>query len=166
MPLYWRTTSSNEGFGSAVPVDEAKGPILDQMAAGEPFVGPGEDKGSRDAGLEGGVHLPGQHLALPLLPLAEGIDAEFGQDQRLVDRDVVQPRDISAERGLVVQIDVEADEIGEVDGQILGRRVIGVADQRVGMLGLDAGDKALEKAAHGLGAVPANHIGGISLPIR
>ena len=118
------------------------------MAAGEPLVGPGEDKGARHPGLEGGVDLPGQDAALLLLALAERIDAEFGQHQRLVDGDIVQPGDVPAEGGLIVQIDVEADEIGEIDGQVFGGRVVGVADERVGVLGLDAGDEALEKAAH------------------
>ena len=75
---------------------------------------------------------------LLLLALAERIDAELGQHQRLVDGDIVQPRDVSAEGGLVVQIDVEADEIGEIDRQIFGRWIIGVADERLRMLGLGA----------------------------
>src|SRR5262249_7059084 len=103
-------------------------PILDQMATREPLVGPRKDEGAGDAGLEGGMHLPGQYLPLSLLSLAERIYTELGQYQRLVEGDIVQSGDISTECGLVVQVDVEADEIGKVDGQIFGRWIIGVTD--------------------------------------
>src|SRR5580700_11445080 len=116
------------------------------MTAGEPFVGPREDEGAGNTGLEGGVHLPRQDAPLFLLSLAERIDAEFGQDQRLVEGDVVQPRDVSAEGGLVVEIDVEAYEVGEIDRQIFGRRIIGVADERRWMLDFGANNEASEEA--------------------
>ncbi len=100
------------------------------MAAGEPLVGPGEDEGAGDAGLECGAHLPGEDPALLFVAFAHRVDAEFGQHQRPVDGEVVQPRDIAAKRGLIVEIDVEAEKIGEIDRQIFGRRKVGVADQR------------------------------------
>ena len=129
------------------------------MTACEPLVGPSENKSAGDTCLESCVHLPGQDLPLPLLALAERIDTEFGQDQRLIEGDIVQPRDISAEGGLVVQVDVETDEVGEIDGKIFGRWVIGIADERVRVLGLGADNQASEKAAYRLGTVPAYHIG-------
>src|SRR5205807_8555491 len=133
-------------FRPAFPVDQTEGPVLDQMTAGEPFVGPGENESASDTRLEGGVYLPGQDSSLPLLSLTERIYTEFGQHERLVEGDIVQPRDVSAKSGLVVQVDVEADEIGEIDRQIFGRWIIGVADQRLRMLGLGADDEASEKA--------------------
>ena len=129
------------------------------MAAGEPFVGPGEDASPGNPGRERGADLPGQYPPLLLLALMQRIDAELGQHQRPVDGEVVQPPDIARERPLVVQIDVEADEIGEIDGQVFGRRKVGVADQRLRVLSSDQGDEALQKAPHRLGAVPADHIG-------
>ena len=101
------------------------------MAAGEPLVGPGKDAGAGDPGGEGGMDLPGQDIALPVLALADRIDAELGQHQRPVDGEVVQAGDIAAKRGLVVQVDVEADEIREVDRQIFGRWKVGVAHERL-----------------------------------
>ena len=117
------------------------------MTAGEPFVRPGKDEGAGDAGLECGVHLPRQDAPLFLLSLAERIDTEFGQHQRLVEGDIVQPRDVSAEGGLVVQIDVEADEISEVDGQVFGRWIISVADKRLRMLGFGLTNQSLAALA-------------------
>src|SRR6266403_5451326 len=110
------------------------------MTAGEPFVGPREDEGAGDTGLEGGVHLPRQDAPLFLLALAKRIYAEFGQHERLVERDIVQPRDVSSESRLVVQINVEANEIGEIDRQIFGGWIIGVTDERIWMFGFGADD--------------------------
>src|SRR5205085_8803449 len=112
------------------------------------------DESAGDARLEGGVNLPRQDAPLFLLPLAERIDAEFGQHQRLVERDIVEPRNVSAEGGLVVQIDVEADEIGEIDRQIFGGWIIGVTDERIRVLGFGPGDEGSEKSADRVGTVP------------
>src|SRR5271157_4372415 len=71
----------------------------------------------------------------------------------------MQPRDVAAEGAFIVQIDVEANEIGEVDRQIFGRRKIRVADQSPRMLSSDAADEVAQKSAHPLGAVPADHVG-------
>jgi hypothetical protein len=50
-----------------------------------------------------------------LAPLCIESTPKLGQYQRLIDRQIVQPRDIAAERRLVMQIDVEAEKIGEID---------------------------------------------------
>src|SRR6185437_12285718 len=132
-------------------VDQAEGPILDEMSAGEPFVGPGEDEGAGHPHGEGGADLPGEDGALPLLALAHRIDAELGENERAIDGEVVQPRDVAAKGVLVMQIDVEAEEIGEVDRQILGGWEVGIADERAGNLFLDGGDEFLEEGAHPVG---------------
>ena len=59
------------------------------MAAGEPLVGPSEDEGAGDARGERGADLPGENSRLLLLAAVHRIDAELGQHQRLVDRQIV-----------------------------------------------------------------------------
>src|SRR5207248_1911575 len=108
------------GLRPTVAVGQAERPILDQMTAGEPLVGPGEDECAGDTGGKRGAHLPGQNVRLLLLAVTHRVDAELGQYQRLVDREIVQPGDVAAERGLLVQIYVEAEEIGEIDRQVFG----------------------------------------------
>jgi len=78
-PLVAARDPGEGGFRIAVAVDQAKRPILDQMAAGEPLVGPGEDKGARGPRRKGGADLPGEDPGLLFLALAHRIDAEFGQ---------------------------------------------------------------------------------------
>jgi hypothetical protein len=140
-------------------VDEAEGPVLDEMAAGEPLVGPGKDEGAGRAHGESAANLPGKNARLLRLAFAHGVDAELRQHQRAVDREIVEAREIAAERPLLMQIDVEAEEIGEVDGQILGRGKVRVADETVGMDLLDRRHQPLEKAAHALGTMPAHDVG-------
>ena len=134
------------------------------MSAGEPFVGPGKDEGARDPGGKGGADLPGQRPGLLLLAGAQRIDAELGQHQRLVDSQIVQPGDVAAKRGLVVEVDVEAQEIGEIDRQIFGRGEIGVAARAPGVFGFDQLNQALKKT----GSAPCQRTmsGGISFPTR
>src|SRR5258706_16254009 len=103
-----------------VAIDKAKAPILDQVAAGEPLVGPGEDKSAGDPGGKRGAHLPGQDLPLFLGTVVHRVDAELGQDQRLVDGEVVQSRYVATKCSFIMEIDVEAEKIGEVDRQVFG----------------------------------------------
>ncbi len=143
----------------AVTIDEAESPILDQMTAGEPFIGPGEDAGTGDAHLESGAELPGQDAHLLVIAFAHRIDAELGQHQRPVDGEVVQPRHVFAEGMLVMEIDVEAEEVGEIDRQIFGRREIRVGDEPLGIDVLDEADELLEEGADVVRPVPAHHVG-------
>jgi hypothetical protein len=147
------------GLRPALAIDQAKRPILDLVPAGKPFVGPREDEGAGDPRGERGTHLPIEGSGLLGRAVAQRVDAEFGQYQRLVDRQVVQPGDIAAEGILVVQIDVEAQEIGEIGRQILGRRKVGVADQRPRVLAPHQRDELLQERPNRLGAVPADHVG-------
>ena len=47
-------------LGLALAVDEAERPVLDQVAAGEPLVGPGKYESAGNPGRERGADLPGQ----------------------------------------------------------------------------------------------------------
>src|SRR5204863_3076368 len=115
----------------AVACDEAERPIADRRTAGEPLVGPREDERARHAPLEGRADLPRENGRLPVRAFADRIDAELGEHQRLVLGEILQPREVAAKRTLLVQIDVEADEIDAVDVEVLRRREVRVADQRV-----------------------------------
>src|SRR6516165_3084047 len=58
-----------------------------------------------------------------------------------------------------MKINIEGDEIGKIDGQILGGGVIRVTDECLGMLRLRGGDQALEKLPHCFDTVPADDVG-------
>ena len=96
--------------------------------------------------------------ALAALALAERVDTEFGQYQRSVDREIVQPRNVAPERGLIMQVDVETHKIGKIDGKIFGGWEIGIADQCPGVLVPDTADKLPQEPPHRLGAMPADHV--------
>ena len=58
-----------------------------------------------------------------------------------------------------MKINIEADEIGKIDGQILGGGVIRVTDERLRMLRLRGGNQALKEPPHCFGTVPADNVG-------
>src|SRR5262249_19274153 len=148
----------NRRLRRAFSITEPKAPFYKWAPAGDPLIGPGENAGPSDARLKRSADLPGQDLALALPPLTVGVHAKFRQDQWLVDRDVVQPRNVAAEGGLVMQIDIEADEIREIDSQIFSRGIVGIANERIAVFRLDGRYEASQKAAHRLRAVPANNV--------
>ena len=83
------------------------------------------------ARLEAGAHHHRHQLGLVLLALPDRVDAELGEDERLVLGDVLQPAEIAAEGLLAVQVDVERDEVEELrQVEVLGGREVGVAHQR------------------------------------
>ena len=105
------------------------------------------------------MNLPGKYAPLFLLPQSRRIDAEFGQHQRPIDCKIVQSRNVPPERCLIVEIDVEADKVGEVDRQIFGRRKVGIADECFRMRLSDACNQAPDKSPYRLGAMPTNDVG-------
>jgi hypothetical protein len=57
--------------------------------------------------------VPGKCLGLGRLAVAEGVQAELAQDQRLVADLVLQAQQVAPEGGLVLQVDVEGVEVNE-----------------------------------------------------
>ena len=139
---------------------DAELPVLDQVAAGEPFVGPGEDHGAGHAQFKGGVQLPGQGLGHMLLVVADGVHAEFGQDQRQFAGHVLQALHIGAEGLLVVEVDVKRQEVQKGQAQVFRGRVVGVGDQAFGIfLAHDVGE-LFEELLNLARAVPTHDVAG------
>ncbi len=60
---------------------------------------------------------------------ADAVGAGFGEQQRPLAGDVLQPREVGAQVGLAVQVDVERADVEGVDVEILGRREVDVGEQ-------------------------------------
>ena len=148
------------GLRLPVGIHQTEGPVGDLRAAGEPVVGPGEDEGAGHARLEAGADHPGEQLGLPVGALAQRVDAELGQHERLVLGDVLEPREVAAEVDLAVEVDVEGDEVDEVGHvEVLGGRKVGVAHQRGGRALLHLVAQRAQEVAHAIGSVPAHDVG-------
>src|SRR5205807_713478 len=102
----------SEGF-FRLPIagGQAKGPILDLLAAAEPIIGKAVNDGPCEAGAEGGFDLSAEQFAFAIFTLADGIYAEFTQHEGLGIGQRLQPSEIAFEGGRLMQINVEADEI-------------------------------------------------------
>ena len=59
---------------------------------------------------------------LSVFAFANRVGARLGEQQRLVAGDVLQPRQVGAQLGLVVQVDVERAHVEEREVEELGRR--------------------------------------------
>src|SRR5262249_56509702 len=112
---------SAEGIaGLTLAGGQAEAPILDGPAAFPPIVGKAEDDGPGEAGAEGGLDLPGEHLAFAWLAFAEGVYAELTEHEGFGLGEHLEPGEVIAERLFLVEIDVEAHEIGALDVEEFG----------------------------------------------
>src|SRR2546423_2921575 len=64
--------------------DESERPIGDLLAAGEPFVGPGEENRPGQAALHHAVDMPAEHLGLLVLAVADRVHPEFAKNERTI----------------------------------------------------------------------------------
>ena len=66
--------------------------------------------------------------AWPVSPFADAVGARFGEQQRLLPGDVLQPREVGAQLRLAVQVDVERADVEERQVEKLGRRKVDVGE--------------------------------------
>ena len=143
-----------------VGVSNSKCPILDGMASGEPFVGPGKHKSPSRPHEHRLAHVSGQELGLRYLAVPQGVDADLPEQERLVSDQVLEPEQVAPERFQIVQVDVEGDEIKERNIQVLGRWEVGVGHQAVGVRLLGDVHELGQETLDPTHAVPADDIGG------
>jgi hypothetical protein len=148
------------GLRPPLPVDEAEIPVGHVVAPAVPLIGPGEDEDARGAGAESVAHLPLQRFCLGCLAVAATVDADLGDQQRPVPREVLQAGEVGLEGPLVLEEDVERGEIEEGQLEILGRGIVDVGDEAVGVHGLCLPVQALYKTLDLALAVPAHDRGG------
>ena len=136
-------------------------PAFDRSVADPPLVRPGEDAGSGDAALDCRLQLPVENLGLTFLPVHRtvlGGEAHLAQNERAITGQVMQPRQIATEVGAALEEDVEHEEVERLEGQILRRRVIGVGEQPVGVLGARGVDQVAQRVGDHVHPVPAQDV--------
>jgi hypothetical protein len=116
-------------LGATLPIDQAEGPVVHVEAAAPPLVGPGERDGAARAFLERRPNVHGGDRRLPVLALTDAVGARFGQQQRRVTGDVLQPCQVGAQLGFAMQVDVEGADVEEGEIEKLGRREVDVGEQ-------------------------------------
>src|SRR5215211_245754 len=76
----------------ALPGDDAECPVGNFLAARKPFVCPGEKNRSGKTGFHYAVDVPTKHFGLLLLRMANGVHAEFTEDERMFAGEILQPQ--------------------------------------------------------------------------
>src|SRR5215831_7397238 len=76
----------------ALARDDAERPVGNLLAAGEPFVRPGEKNRSGKTAFHHAVDVPAKHFRLLLLRMPDRVHAEFAQDKRMLASEILQPQ--------------------------------------------------------------------------
>ena len=143
-------------FRIALARHQTERPVRDFRAAGEPFIRPRKHNRPRRAAAHDALHMPAEHLRLLVLGVADRVHAEFAEDQRLVLREILQPREVAVEVALFVEIDVEGEKIDVLRKQILGGRITRVAVKRARIGRACDADELLDKLRDAPRAEPAH----------
>ena len=144
------------GLGAPLAVGHAEVPVEHLVVPAVPLVGVGEDECARAAAGECGVDLGADHGRLLLASEAAAVGAQLGEQQRAVAGQVLEARDVAADAGGVVQVDVEREHVDERQPQVLGARVVHVGQQPAAVDLANLAAEPLEKPFHPVAAVPAH----------
>ena len=147
------------GFGTPIAIDQPECPVVHRVAAAPPLVGPREGHGAARAFFERGANLHRRDLGLARFAFTDAVGARLGQQQRLVSGDVLQSREVRAQFGLAMQVDVEGADVEERQVEEFGRRKVDVREQAAGRRRLRVLEQVVEKVFDAHAAVPAHHPG-------
>ena len=145
------------GFHAPLAIDEAERPVVHVVAAAPPLVGPREGHRAAGAFFERRAHVHGGNRGLALFAFSNRIGARFGQQQRFVAGDVLQPRQIRAQLGLAVQVHVERAHVEEREIQEFSRRKVDVREQGSGRDRFRVVIQVAQKTFDAQAAVPTDH---------
>ena len=101
-----------------------------------------------------------KHLRLPSLALPDSVDSDFSQDERPGVRQHLQARQVVLEGLAVVQVDVEAQEVGRLRLKKLRGGEITEGTQQLRIFGFGGPDQFVKEGGYGSGATPPDDIGG------
>ena len=127
-----RRHGSGGRLGPALAGDEPERPVVHAVAATPPFVGPAKRDRSAAAFFECDANVGRGDGRLSRVTFADTVRTGFGDEQRLVSSDVLQPRQVRAQLRLTVQVQVEGAHVEERQIEKFSRREVDVGEQAVG----------------------------------
>jgi len=143
-------------LGFPICIDEAERPVFDLVASAPPLVGPREGHRAAESFLERRADVHRGDRGLPVGSLADAVGACLRKEQRTRAGDLLQSREVCAQVGFAVQIDVERADVEAVELEIFRRRVVHIRQQAMRRCGPGVGAQVLQKARHALVPVPAH----------
>ena len=142
-----RLESRHRRLRGLIPTPHSEAVLLDRIPPALPEVGPGKHRRPRRPRATGFLDVPVQHFRLLLFPVSAGIDAEFGNQKRLIAREILEPSQVGGETFAIFEIQIEGHKVLIPREQILGARIIRVSEKRarvVRMTEIDETFKLLE----------------------
>ena len=149
---------SERFLGPAVARHQSHLPVLDQAPVFEPFIRVAEKDHSGQSAAEGVLNLPREDLAFPHFALAQRIDAEFAEHERFGVRHHLESREIILKRALLMEVNVEADEVGTLRLQELGGWKICERANALRIRPFGLADQFIDKVRDGAGAGPTHDV--------
>ena len=145
------------GLGRAVAAREAEVPVFHLRPGAIPRVRPGVYERAGAAGRERRPHLPIEGAGLDLLAIASTIEPDLTHHERPIAGQRLEPGQVRLEGVLGFEVDVVAEEIEEIEPQVLRGRIVHVGDEAVGRLLFGGAIQSLEVALDATRAKPARH---------
>ena len=139
----------------AIPARHAEVPVAHIFAGPIPIVGPGVDERPRAPPGERAADLPIQGPRLLVLAVPPAVQTDLAHHHRPLTRQGVQPSEVGLEPLLRLEVHVEADEVQEIELQVLGGRIVDVGDEAVGRFVFGGAIQPLQEALDAAAAEPA-----------
>ena len=101
-----------------------------------------------------------EHLRLPGLALPDSVDSDLSQDERPGVRQHLQARQVVLEGLAVVQVDVEAQEVGRLRLKELRGREIAEGTEQFRIFGFGGPDQFIKEGGYSGGSTPPDDVSG------
>src|SRR5205807_2413897 len=79
----------------ALARDQTERPISDLLSAGEPFIGPSKEDRPGQPAFHDAVDVPAEDVGLLVLRVADGVHAEFAEDERAIFGEILQAQEVT-----------------------------------------------------------------------
>src|ERR1051326_98403 len=144
-------------LGLALARDDAELPIVDFVAAAEPFIGPGRDEKSGTPAGKNSSRLPFERASLGRLTMTKAGEANLSHHERALVRQILQASNVGLQLLLRLEINVKRNKIQKRKIEIFGRRIVYIRYETFGVFFFGGPIKPLEKFLNAAVTVPTNN---------
>src|SRR5947207_14228995 len=97
-------------FWLPIARDQTECPVGDLLFAGVPFIGAGKENGASESTFDHAIDMPAQHFGLVVLAVPDRLHPEFAEDDRTGFDEILQPKEMTLEIELLMQVRGKTDE--------------------------------------------------------
>src|SRR5207253_7021794 len=120
-------------FRFALARHDPASPVRHFVAAGKPFVRPGNQDCSSQSAFGHALDVPADHFRLLILRMSDRVHAELAQNERTLASEILQAQKVTFEIAVSMEINDKTEKIDILRKQIFGWRIasVGVKTLRV-----------------------------------